>query len=265
MILHPMLKVGRWSRPLKFCYAIVAVLAIASRGDASVYQFAFSGSDANGIGSAEMKITISGNTLTLELDNTSPTTLISGSGLNAPAITGFGFDLVNSPTLTNWTMSALPYISGPPASVGLTPVVVGSMGGSGNDWVMSTFMAGVTLDYLPTLGNMADGRIYNPAVVGSVSPNGPHDIYFTTTTLVMEFNSPPELLLNLNSIAGNNNPSPYVRYQNVGNNGAGSLKLHSDLQPDDSTDDGVVPEPGTLAIWTLLIGCASTIGLYRRK
>ena len=44
-----------------------------------------------------MDLTVSGNTVTLTIDNTSPTTLDNNTGVNVPAILAFGFDLANDP------------------------------------------------------------------------------------------------------------------------------------------------------------------------
>jgi hypothetical protein len=59
-------------------------------------------------------------------------------------------------------------------------------------------------------------------------------------------------------ISGN---SPFVRFQNVGTNGAGSLKLTGNTPP--PPPPPVVPEPGTL----LLVGSGLVIGArhVRRK
>lgn len=72
-------------------FGMVLVCAVGS--NAYALQFTFSGSDSGGTGSATMDISLSGTTVTAVLNNTSPTTLDSGSGVNSPGITAFGFDL----------------------------------------------------------------------------------------------------------------------------------------------------------------------------
>ena len=73
--------------------------SIALNHQANGIVFDFLGGDSGGTGSATLDVSIAGSTLTSVLDNTSPITLDGGGGENAPGITGFGFDLDNSPTL----------------------------------------------------------------------------------------------------------------------------------------------------------------------
>ena len=181
------------------------------------------------------------NTLTLTLSNTSPTTLNSGTGANAPGITAFGFDLVNNPlpTLTSWSLTADQYLGG-----SFQNVTIGSSGSS-LDWTMGTFKAGVEMDYLPQNKAM-DGALFNPDALGSpLLPNGRNSIYYTEATLIMTFATTP--LLDISS------ESPFVRFQNVGKGGEGSLKLTN------------VPEPGTLVLLTSGLAIAAYRARRRRR
>ena len=196
--------------------------------------FTFSGTDAGGTGSATMDITISGNQLVVVLENTSPVDLNGGSnGGNSPGISGFGFDLnPDALVLISWS---------------LTDSTLSTIGddSAGLDWQIGTNLAGVNLDYLPNNGGVADGMLFNPAAASDPNntlPGGSNDIYFTTATLTMNFNTAPTLALG--------DFSPFVRMQNVGNNGAGSLKLF-------------VPEPTSMLL--LGIGLIGLATVRRRK
>src|SRR5919106_4635568 len=87
-----------------------AVITLGFATKAQAISFDFSGSDEGGTGSATMTFddTQFGTMqLTISVDNTSPTTLDSGSGGNAPGVTAFGFDAADPvPTLTSWTLEA---------------------------------------------------------------------------------------------------------------------------------------------------------------
>jgi hypothetical protein len=186
----------------------------------------FEGTTEGGTGSATMDFSISGNTLTVIVNNTSPTTLNSPlNGLNAPGITGFGFNLQNDLNVVSWELLA-------DNSTTSTPnfIDIGSDSGTG-DWVLGTFLAGITLDYLPQTDNGIGGALYNPAAKGS-SALGATPNYFTEATLEIVFDGDPILELGSNF-------SPFVRMQNVGLNGEGSLKL--------------IPEPSTMIISGLFL------------
>ncbi len=211
----------------------------------------FSGTDEGGTGSAFVDIDITGNTLTWTMDNTSPTTLNSPlSGDNAPGIVGFGFDLLDPlPSLLSWSLTAY-------TDSGLTTAeIVGGNPDSGLDtWELGTTIAGVTLDFLPEadVGGVK-GAIYNPAASSAAFAAPPN--YFSTATLVMNFDSSPVLA-----------PLPastFVRMQNVGLGGEGSLKLFG--TPTVDTDVPAVPEPASAVLFGMGMVCGSGLAIRRRK
>ncbi len=250
-------------RKLVCSLAAVAGLGLsATASHATLFNFGPL-SDENGTGTATMDITIAGNVVTAVLDNTSPTTLddghTNGDGTtdNAPGIVGFGFNLdPDTLSLASWSLVAL-------ESDGVTMTTIGSDAGlAGETWEMTNFLAGISLDYLPQTTSGTSGAIYNPAMIGSSAlaslPN-----YFTTATLTLTFapGSTPELNTD-------DEFSPFVRMQNVGVDGDGSLKLPG--TPDDGGDDGGddfggqddfdgVPEPATA-----LLGVAGLAALCQR-
>lgn len=221
----------------------LGALALAA-GLSSMTQaadFSLSGCDAGGCGSANMSIIISGNNLTLTLDNTSDTALQDGTpNANAPGITGFGFNTKDpDPTVTSWSLTA--------KDKDTNNVVIGnSAGTSTGDWKLNTSIAGVSLDFLPTTdGNNIKGALYNPSATG---PFGALPNYFTTATLLMSFDSAPELDTEACG-GGIFDCQVFVRMQNVGKNGEGSLKL--------------VPIPA--AAWLFGSALVGLAGISRRK
>jgi hypothetical protein len=209
--------------------AIFCMVAVA----ASAQTFTFSGTTKGGTGSALMDFVLSGNTLTITLDNTSPIYYTDNGNqqFNTPGITGFGFDLNNTllPAIVSWQLEAF--------GGDKTGVIVGGASSTG-DWGMGSTMAGVSLDYFPqTSGQNIQGALYNPLALGGFSalPN-----YFTTAELRMTFSATPVI-----DFHDGKSPSPFVRMQNVG--AGGSLKLPGTQ----------VPEPSTLMLLGVgLIGLA---------
>lgn len=224
-----------------FLLAFSLILMFMIGSNAEALPFTFSGSDEGGTGSAMMDIKIVGNLLTLTLDNTSPLTLDDGTGVNTPGILGFGFDLKNDPLpgLSSWELTAFDKDGN-----------VQIIGEDGTDlsWIMDTFQAGVNLDYLPQSDEGGvQGALYNPDATAGLAalPN-----YFTTATLIMEFADDPVLDIT----------STYVRMQNVGADGEGSLKLHGDAGPGHHTLP--IPEPSTILL--LGIGLIGLLGFGKK-
>jgi hypothetical protein len=200
-------------------------------------------SDEGGTGTATMDIQIDGSTLTASINNTSPVDLDGGSdGGNSPGITGFGFELdPETLALNSWTLSAFTNSS--------SVVTIGSNGVSGLDWVMDNFLAGINIEYLPNNGGVADGALFNPSAFSDINntlPGGQNDVYYTTATLIMNFGVITPILNT------DYEWSPFVRMQNVGIDGEGSLKLPGTSVPD-------------AAIMLLLGPSLIILGLFSRK
>lgn len=190
---------------------VIFMMAVGS-ASATIYYFSGTAGTAPGTvtGSATMDLTISGKTLTLLLNNTSP----YPTGYSAPAITGFGFSFEGTEKLISSSFTAYSGVSHA-TQIDLF---------ESKYWAIGTTQASVTLDYLPQISGMK-GALYNPAAYDGLaaSPN-----YFTTATLTMTFED------NIGALT-----EEYVRMQNVGI--GGSLKLYGEQ----STP---VPEPGTMVL-----------------
>lgn len=239
-------------------FSLMLVFAIGSNAEA-LSVFNFSGSSNGGTGSATMDISTSGSTLTVVVDNTSPTGLDNDESLlNFPGIVAFGFDLTNDPlpTIVDWSLEAQEYDT---VNDVLTTLTIGNMSNPSlwdilvND---TNGLEGVKREYLPNTPNPSqgnanvDGALYNPALFDDpdfqYSDLGQHTSYFTTATLTITFNSAPVLDPDI---------APYVRMQRVGQNASGSLKLYGTPGPP-------IPEPTTILLVGLgLLGIAG----FRKK
>lgn len=227
------------------------VLALAANSWALLFNF--SGTSANGTGSATMDISITGNILTATLNNTSPI-LTTNNNLNMPGIPAFGFNLTNIPlpTINSWTITAIQPGTNAKTNLDATGT---------NEWRLQTLtqIEGFELDFFPNnsgagaTGNV-DALLYNPLTLLSAQ-KGNNTHYFTTAVLTIDFSNAP--LLDITA-----GVSPYVRMQRVGDNQAGSLKLFG--VPDDGgpDPDAVVPEPSTI----ILLGAGLLgLGLANRR
>lgn len=199
--------------------------------------FEFEAQDASGTGSATMEFEGLGTTnVKVLLDNTSPLTLDGGTGVNSPGITFFGFDGLgdDDPGVLSWTLTA--------EDASGDSVVLSDL-----DWSLDApgFRSGVSLDYLFTNDGNVKGALYNPDATGGLAA-GPN--YFTTATLEIEFDDAFTL----------DKTSTFVRMQNVGEGGEGSLKLRGEHTE--------VPEPSTLGALGLLAAAGMFgVGKQRRQ
>jgi hypothetical protein len=173
--------------------------------------------------SAVMDISISGNSIHVELNNTSP---IKYNGLNNfPAIIGFGFRFANYGSLLpiSWTIEAKNTIG--------TLMVIGQSDVAG-DWMKGSYDNN-NIFMLTNRGSI--GGLYNPLadVSSAASP-----AYLTTTYLDMTFAAIPIL---------NEAVNPYIKIIAPGSNNFYYVEGRSIP----------TPEPGTLLLMGIgLIGIA---------
>lgn len=214
--------------------------------NAHATSFDFSGIDPDyptGIGSATLNFQGSGsNAFVITINNTSPTSLIAGTQwANAPAITGVGFNIDPDVGFSSWSLTAY--------DINGTATYIDDDGGTGgtNDWTLNlnSGTGNIILDLYAENVQGGQAGLYNPATLldplGTI-PWGGDPLYFTEAVLTINFVETTNLVVD--------GDSPFTRWQNVGEDGEGSLKLS-------------IPDPGTV----FLLGSACLIGFagVRRK
>jgi hypothetical protein len=184
------------------------------------------------------------NVLTLSVLNTSPTTLNDGTGVNAPGIDGFGFNLNPDQSWSSWSLTAYA-VSGD--HTGVTPVVIGSSADATLPWGLAESQnnQGIIIDYNPNNGNGVDEALYNPAATSGI-PGGSNTAYYTEAVFTIAFDALP--VLAEESCGSGLNCTTFIRMQNVGSNGGGSLKLPGVPGTGPGPGPGPIPVPAPLAL-----------------
>ena len=217
-----------------------ALLAFPFTAQTMTLSFDFEGEANNGIGSATMLFEgLGDDTWTVTINNTSPLTTSTG-GDNAPAIVGFGFDFIGGDGINSRSLFATPEGGG--SSVDL----FGLSGDS--EWSLdpNVSIGSITLDLFGSNAGGVKGGLYNPASLPAARAADPN--FFTTAILTINWNEDADLVVFTETDPPDG--SPFVRMQNVGDGGAGSLKLF-------------VPEPASMLLVGIgLIGLAT---VRRRK
>jgi hypothetical protein len=209
-------------------------------------MYDFSYSDAQGSFSSSMQFQGFGsNTLTIAIDNK------SAQQAYDPGITGFGFDLAPISTnfsITSWILKAFDKSN--------QEVTIGSSSPGAWTWGFASSASGVTLDYLNTTLNGSKGALYAPYADGSFG--GPPQ-YFTKATLTVSFNSIVQDIVTASPGTAGADGSPYIRVQNYGKGGNGSLKLYG-------TPNGTpLPEPASIATLGLSVIMLAGVMRLRRR
>lgn len=223
---------------------LAAGLGASSSAWAVPIVFEFEGSDFGGTGSGTLMFNdedFGTNTITVVIENTSPLNLDSGSGDNAPAITSFGFDILE------------PGVDFADVDLDLSSLFAFDTNGNSIDlfatgaWALTNFDDGIRLDLIADNGNGISDGLYNPdcgddSDCSSGIPGGSNATFFTTANLSLTFNQAVTPVFADGNVSGQNGTaSPVIRFQNVGLGGEGSLKLGG-------TPHTPVPEPGTLLL-----------------
>ena len=192
----------------KIIWAILVLFLVLASYSTS-HATLMTASTDGGTAIVDFNVLITGNTMDITLDNLSPTTLDSGSGINAPGIVSFGFNLIDpNLVLNSWSFktSTIPDLT--------------------SRWARVNKVGNLRLDVQFSTNNATpDGALYNPSA--TTLPNGSKTSYTTTAYMQLVFDKVP-------AIDDTYQYSPYVWVKNVGLNGDGSIKL--------------TPEPGTFIL-----------------
>jgi len=230
----------------KIIISVFLILGLATSSGAS-------GTDASGIGSATMDVSILGNVLTVKLDNTSPISTDTSLD-NIPAIVAFGWDLGNIPlpTISSWSLEAFDNT--------LSSIYIDNIGGT-SEWAIDPDgkLEGTSLDFIPNNSGASSNvkaALYNAAAVSILASDNQTPHYFTQAILTMTFSATP-------LFSYEEGVSPYVRMQRVGDNAAGSLKLFGTPGGGGGGSADPIPEPATFMLFG--IGLLGLARVSRRK
>ncbi len=221
----------------------------------------------DGINNAVMTVDVTGNSLIVTIDNTSP--VLNGDNPqkpNSPGITGFGFDFdlggLMMPDPESWILEAQELVG---SSLGTSTLGSSVTGTWGWDFSSNGIQSINFLDFATRTVNGMNYGLYNPAVIaaGNTLGNSPR---FTLATLTMTLpDDVPndgyfDIIAGLTETVGNAYQyDVWVRLQSTDSDREGSAKLEGML------DDGTIifiPEPSALILF-----CVGIAGLlaYRRK
>jgi len=208
---------------------------VACCGIAQADSFTFD----NGIVSADMEVTVSGNSLIVEVDNT------TASGQEV--IMAFGADVFNysALTLNSWTLTGFERAG---AGTVADPYVLNSVDLTTEGWSRVSSTNGnfsFVNETIATSGTDLSGGLYNPAYIASdpFLQNNSEPL-FTTATLTLNFDGVPEPWYY--EYADGDRASPQVRFMGD----LGSFNLVP------GNGDNPVPEPGTFALFGAALGAA---------
>lgn len=251
---------------LVFCSTSQAAIEEFDGHTPGTHTFSFNGVSSGGTASAQVNVRVewlaNGYTrIKSEVWNTSPIQLNSLTGDNAPAITGWGFDTnpsdITSGDFASWSVKAN-------NSLG-NEVVLGTMGGTNNIWTLAVDggEGKIVLDlFADNSSKNVRHALYNPdADPDAFAP----DPYFTMAHFEVVIKKQVSVLYEPQPAANGSNISPYVRFQNVGKKGDGSLKLSALVHDFTEDPSEAVPEPASLLAWGALAALAGAFGRRRRE